>query len=518
MISILLVDDDVLFVQRTRDSVRFEQIGIDTVLTANSMQQALDIMKNAPVDIILADVEMPQGSGLEMLTEIRRQGYDTECVFLSSYAQFSYAQKAIELGSSSYLLKPIPNSRLEEELAKVVRTVREKRSQHSGEAAREPFWEERILRGRQDAEFLAEAQEKGLYAPQRRICLARIRIFFLPGAPIDHTLVRFTVQNVISELFAADPDVQLLADIGGQYCVIAAGGEPNGTAGIGANAERIFTCAAENLSRIFSARVCFYLSKERMQDRVLSCREKLDHLVEQAVPGYGPVLREEDWPFLTAEYPAFPWQNWKNEVLMIERSEEILGQILDGLDGMWERREMTADNLRRFRVDLMQVVYHFFDRKDIAMNMVFDQAEIDTLHERATDTLPDMKAFVSFVFGRIIGMQHQDNKYDNIVSQLKNYIEDHLSKELSRGTLAAQVYLSEDYMSKIFSRITGRPLMAYISDRRMEKAKELLLATELPVSRVAMEVGFTNFSYFSKMFRTYTGSTPNEYRSRKKRI
>ena len=146
------------------------------------------------------------------------------------------------------------------------------------------------------------------------------------------------------------------------------------------------------------------------------------------------------------------------------------------------------------------------------------QAEIDTLHERATDTLPDMKAFVSFVFGRIIGMQHQDNKYDNIVSQLKNYIEDHLSKELSRGTLAAQVYLSEDYMSKIFSRITGRPLMAYISDRRMEKAKELLLATELPVSRVAMEVGFTNFSYFSKMFRTYTGSTPNEYRSRKKRI
>ena len=74
------------------------------------------------------------------------------------------------------------------------------------------------------------------------------------------------------------------------------------------------------------------------------------------------------------------------------------------------------------------------------------------------------------------------------------------------------------YMSKIFSRITGRPLMAYISDRRMEKAKELLLATELPVSRVAMEVGFTNFSYFSKMFRTYTGSTPNEYRSRKKRI
>ena len=98
------------------------------------------------------------------------------------------------------------------------------------------------------------------------------------------------------------------------------------------------------------------------------------------------------------------------------------------------------------------------------------------------------------------------------------YIEDHLSEELSRGTLAAQVYLSEDYMSKIFSRITGRPLMAYISDRRMEKAKELLLATELPVSRVAMEVGFTNFSYFSKMFRTYTGSTPNEYRSRKKRI
>ena len=72
---------------------------------------------------------------------------------------------------------------------------------------------------------------------------------------------------------------------------------------------------------------------------------------------------------------------------------------------------------------------------------------------------------------------------EQVAASGKGYTSRFLSEELSRETLASTVYLSEDYMSKIFSRITGRPLMAYISDRRMEKAKELLLATELPVSR-----------------------------------
>ena len=79
--------------------------------------------------------------------------------------------------------------------------------------------------------------------------------------------------------------------------------------------------------------------------------------------------------------------------------------------------------------------------------------------------------------------------------------------------LAKVVFLSEDYVSKIFKNATGMSLPAYIANKRMEKARDYLEHSSLPVSRIAIEVGYSNFSYFSKTFRDFSGMTPNEYRN-----
>lgn len=123
MISILMVDDDKLFINRIKESLQWSEIGIDRVLTANSVEQAKKVIEMVPVDILLADIEMPQGNGLELLEWVCLNKYPIMCVFLSSYAQFSYAQKAIQLQSVNYLLKPISNRALSDELSKVVDMV-----------------------------------------------------------------------------------------------------------------------------------------------------------------------------------------------------------------------------------------------------------------------------------------------------------------------------------------------------------------------------------------------------------
>ena len=82
--------------------------------------------------------------------------------------------------------------------------------------------------------------------------------------------------------------------------------------------------------------------------------------------------------------------------------------------------------------------------------------------------------------------------------------------------LAGKGFLSEDYVSKLFMKTTGMSLPNYIAERRIERAKEYLRTSSLPISKIAMEVGYGNFSYFSKTFRELVGCTPNEYRSRQK--
>lgn len=119
-ISILMVDDDRILVEKLEETVDWKRIGISMVFTANNIRQAQKILEEFPIQILLCDIDMPQGSGLELLEWLRNQEMQTECIFLSSYANFAYAQKALQLASREYLLKPISNYELEQALEKVV--------------------------------------------------------------------------------------------------------------------------------------------------------------------------------------------------------------------------------------------------------------------------------------------------------------------------------------------------------------------------------------------------------------
>lgn len=75
----------------------------------------------------------------------------------------------------------------------------------------------------------------------------------------------------------------------------------------------------------------------------------------------------------------------------------------------------------------------------------------------------------------------------------EKYIEQNLGEDLSRPVLAGKVFLSEDYVSKLFMKTTGMSLPNYIAERRIERAKEYLRTSSLPISKIAMEVGYGNF-------------------------
>ena len=91
---------------------------------AYNIKQAKDILSTRQIDILLSDIEMPQGSGLELLEWVREKKLPVECIYLSSYAHFAYAQKALELHSKGYLLKPVSNKELGRMLEELVEQMK----------------------------------------------------------------------------------------------------------------------------------------------------------------------------------------------------------------------------------------------------------------------------------------------------------------------------------------------------------------------------------------------------------
>jgi AraC-like DNA-binding protein len=103
-------------------------------------------------------------------------------------------------------------------------------------------------------------------------------------------------------------------------------------------------------------------------------------------------------------------------------------------------------------------------------------------------------------------------------SAAKALIDESFNTNIDVATIARQVYLSPDYLRFVFKKQVGQSVIAYIIDKRIEHAKQLLLNSAAPVHVVATECGFASPYYFSRVFKRLSGESPQEYRNRQSKL
>ncbi|MCM1236898.1 MAG: response regulator, partial [Ruminococcus flavefaciens] len=125
--SVLLVDDEELALAGLENGVDWKAIEIEKVYKADSMKSAREAIQKYPVDIMVSDIEMPAGSGLELIRWVKENYPEIVCIFYTCHAEFSYCQDAIRLGAMDYILKPIPYHELEQIIQKGLCSVQKQR-------------------------------------------------------------------------------------------------------------------------------------------------------------------------------------------------------------------------------------------------------------------------------------------------------------------------------------------------------------------------------------------------------
>jgi AraC family transcriptional regulator len=100
------------------------------------------------------------------------------------------------------------------------------------------------------------------------------------------------------------------------------------------------------------------------------------------------------------------------------------------------------------------------------------------------------------------------------LARVRRHIERHLGSRLTNAGLAALVGLNEDYFARAFKASAGRAPHAYVVERRIERAKSLLLGGELPLCQVALAAGFADQAHLSRRFRKTVGASPASWRRR----
>lgn len=111
-----------------RNGVNWEALSVGTIREANSMKRAQTILEHEKIDLMICDIEMPGGSGLDLIHWVRENYPDVICIFYTCHAEFSYCQEAIKLGAVDYVVKPIPYNELEEIISKALFQVEKTRT------------------------------------------------------------------------------------------------------------------------------------------------------------------------------------------------------------------------------------------------------------------------------------------------------------------------------------------------------------------------------------------------------
>lgn len=144
-----------------------------------------------------------------------------------------------------------------------------------------------------------------------------------------------------------------------------------------------------------------------------------------------------------------------------------------------------------------------------------DYEELDVLLKQYIAEKEDTstKIHLAKVIEQTESIRGDEDEMENRIDATKKYIEEHLAEKIYVEDLANLVHVNEQYFMRLFKRNTGKSVTEYITERRISLAASLLKNSDKSINFISDCVGYENYSYFTKIFKKYTGFTPREYRN-----
>jgi len=527
-VNALIVDDDYFVVKALETRMDWLALQIEHVFTADNIAQAKDIISRHPIHILISDIDMPQGSGLELLAWIRERNYDIQTIILTNYADFNYAQKAIELQSFEYFLKPIEFDKLMLIIQKAVARAREHQSDE--EARRggylwkrnqakiyEHFWRKLI----NSSHSVAMKPSDIAYAIDEQQLPYMMTDLFQPLLitiyPYDHSigvtdkgLFDFALANVFGETFQS-PSFSVETILAyKEYTWISI---------------MRWSCSPD--TRLIEELCASFIGKSnRYLKADASCSigqaaalDALSHSVKQLVSMNEEIAQPRNRTFFVEQYRHQARKAYEppdllllEELLYRSKAAAFLEEASRYLRSDADHHILDKSMLSLFRLDITQLVYAFLKSKEILTHKLYSGKTYERLLAHALHSIEDMEAYIAYLVNTAMDYREFAKQSKSVVEEVKQYIHDHIGDDLTRNSLAEVIYLNPDYLARVFKKETGVSLGSYITQSRIAAAKHLLETTTLSIYAVGKKVGYANYSYFSKLFKQDVGLSPNEYK------
>lgn len=514
--TILLVDDERPALEALCTSVDWKALGFSSVQTACDLEEGRRVMEQMPVSVLLCDIEMPGGSGLELLQWVKVHRPDTVSILFTCHADFDYARQAVALGAFDYLLKPSPMDAVARTAANAAREWKRRREQERREGQWEKnkdvvferFWLEAVMGD------LPESREKLRAAAARRglepeletrwrlmVCTVGQSGVLTQWQAVD---LDYAFKNILAELFSFERPAIILSDTTHRKLLLLPEDKNVTQTVLEARCGVFF----EAVEKHFGTWACFYAGEPVYAERLAQQHRQLTMLERQNISFRDKVFFGAQQMTARGQGEPAALERWR-ALLQQREAQPLRREMRDWLRRQAKSGSLNAKQLELFYHDVLQMLYTVLSENNItAAQLLRDQERPEQVLRSVDDTADYLDRLVERSCAYLEDLAQQNT----LIERVKEYIEAHLAEDISRDELAGVVYLNPNYLSRLFHQETGKQLVDYITQRRIERVKYLLRTTELSVTEAAGEMGYTNMPYFSRVFKKKVGCTPVEYR------
>ncbi|NLI21058.1 MAG: response regulator [Clostridiales bacterium] len=505
MKRVLIVDDEYLVRLGLQTTINWESHGFQIVGAAADGQEAIALFENNEVDILLTDIKMPGLDGLQLIEELKRRKPSLYVVILTHYNDFSYAQKAILLGASQYILKSELNeTNIISTLERLLNTMEEDEQPRRGSKNELQDYFRRCI--------LADAQgaypdREGVVLPAGRYMLASCRCDTSTLPEQRQEMFYRSVRTMIDKVW---PSPVINNTQAGRYLrvyMLLSVADQAAEEALRESFMRLSGNIQQYFSMVYQVGLSTALGEQHLRQMVEEAEAALKQCFfsekpvciyraapppRETEPAVNPaklqdLVRSRDWPTLKAYL------------------REVFSEL------------RAAGDLRRAQVayiDFLSVARQLATRYNLLGNAFFTEKKLDYGNFADFCHIDNMEMVITDLYRTAVDLLEGQGKcYSSVINRCLQFIHTHYRENIALSDAAEAVNVSKSYLSLLFKQETGINFSKYLMTYRVEDAKRLLTGTTYKTYEVAEQVGFPNPYYFSKVFKDVTGLSCKEYKN-----
>lgn len=515
MFSILIVDDEKYIVMGLENNIDWGSIGVSEVYTAVSVASAKKILTEQRIDVILSDIEMPGGNGLELVEFAKDYDKRIKCIFLTAHSKFTYAKEAMQLGCTDYILKPYDNNSVLQTVKKALDEINKenkiRKSMESYEKYRDIYisglWQGFVTgNSSYDADSFIERMNASdisidydtVFLP----ILFSVDLWYGEVNAKTEQILLYGIKNIIEELLEQIADVFVFTDENYNQTAILCSKDKIDEENVWKICDKIITYANETIECDVSCYINSAVGITELQQSYLILSENAKNnlsVTNTVIKNVSPNNR--------VNISAYEFNSW--EILLKQKKRKELYEKIEKLFADISEENPDYGYLHMYISGFSYIVYSLINEY---MSDEAKEIEEILLNAGNIKNLSKLKEWTYKITEAYFNSYNDKKEVSAAVEETKKYIEEHFSEKLMRDDMAKNVCLNADYLSRIFHREMGMSISDYIIKVRMEYAKENLKNTKYSITCISEMCGYYNFSYFTKIFKKVYGVSPAEYR------